>query len=103
MFEKTITNESYKMLCLLYEEYLSRRDTMPKQTAIQFDCIPDFIKIHINEFDRHSCLVELKQNNLIKLYVDGGFLLTNTAIVYMENRFKKGVSEILSFLNIVKP
>ena len=103
MFEKNITKESYKMLCLLYEEYLTRRDTMSRQTSAEFDYVPDFVKVHINEIDCHDCLIELRDNDLIKLYVDGGFLLTNTAIVHMENRFKKGISEILSFLDIIKP
>jgi len=103
VFEKIITKESYKMLCLLYEEYLVRRDTMSRQSSLEFNHVPDFVKVHIKETDCHDCLIELKDNNLIKLYVDGGFLLTDAAIVYMENRFKKGASEVLSFLNIIKP
>lgn len=99
MFEKTITKDSYKMLCLIYEEFLQRRETMSKQEAIFFNCLPDFIYEHINKLDCHDCLVELKDNDLIKLYIDGGFLLNNSAIVYMENRFKKGISEIANFIS----
>lgn len=103
MFEKTLTKDSYKLLCLLYEEYLQRHDTMSRQIAKTFNTIPDFIYEHIKKQDCYDCLYELKKNDLIKMYVDGEFILTNTAIVYMENRFKKGISELLSFLNIFKP
>lgn len=99
MFEKTITKESYKMLCLIYEEFLQRRETMSKQKATLFNFLPDFVYEHINKQDCHDCLVELKDNDLIELYVDGGFRLKNSAIVYMENRFKKGISEIANFIS----
>lgn len=99
MFEKNITKDSYKMLCLIYEEFLHRRDTMSKQEAALFDCLPDIVFEHINKQDCYSCLNELKDNDLIKLYVDDSFLLNNSAIVYMENRFKKGISEVINFIS----
>lgn len=76
---------------------------MSKQEALSFDFIPDSVYPYIDEQDCHSCLLELKENDLIKLYVDGGFILKNSAIVYMENRFKKGLSEIVDFLTSLMP
>lgn len=32
------------------------------------------------------------------MYLSGGFLLNDSAIVYMESRFKNGVKDVLSFL-----
>lgn len=99
MFELQISKDSYKFLCMLYEEYLTRRDSLSKDSAKRFYTIPDFICEHFDKSDCHSCLVELKANGFIKLYIDDGFLITDDAIVYMENRFKKGISDVADFIS----
>lgn len=103
MFEKTITKSAYKVLCLIYEEYLQRCDTMSRDSAAEFDETPDFILAYFSQDDSYSCLTELKNNGLIKMYINGSFCLTNSAIIYMENRFKNGLSELISFISSLKP
>ena len=45
-----------------------------------------------------SDLTELKNNDFIKLYIEGSFILTSNAIIYMENRFKNGLVELTDFI-----
>ena len=35
---------------------------------------------------------------MIEMYIVEGFSLTDAAIIYMENRFKNGVSEVLEYV-----
>lgn len=103
MFEKEITKQSYKFLCLLYKEYLQRCNTMSCISASVFNYVPVSIHEHISKEDCRQCLIELNDNDLVKLYVDGGFRLSSTAIVHMENRFKKDISSVVSFIaSIIK-
>ena len=99
MFEKDISLETYKFLCLVYKEYIIRCDTLPKQVAAEFPDVPEIVYEYIKKEDCHECLVELRDNGLIRLYIDDGFLLNNSAIVVMENRFKKGFSEVADFVS----
>lgn len=102
MFELPVTKESYKFLGLIYEEYLRKRDTMPKYNAVYFKEIPDFVLVHIRDFNCPDCISELKNIGFVKTDTLGGFELTDKSIVYMENRFKKGISEISDFLSSLK-
>lgn len=99
MFEKDISLNAYKLLCLIYKEYLIRCDTLPKEAAGEFLDIPETVYEYIKESDCYEYLVELKDNGLIKMSVDGSFELKNSAIVVMENRFKKGFFDVAEFLS----
>ena len=49
--------------------------------------------------DGSESLAELKRAGLIKLYLYDGFSLNDDAIIYMENRFKNGLSEVMDFIS----
>lgn len=98
MFELPITKDCYKFLCLIYQEYLQRCDTAAKENAIYFDDIPDFVFEHLKEANCPSYKNELQEIGFISTDVLGGFELEDEAIIYMENRFKKGLSEVVSII-----
>lgn len=95
-----LSKDADKTLCLIYKEYLSRRkNNVCKADASLFnsskfeELFPD-----VNMRDFMSDLTELKNNDFIKLYIEGSFILTSNAIIYMENRFKNGLVELTDFI-----
>ena len=99
MFELPITKNSYKLLKTIYEEYLRRVDEMPNSDAKVFFTIPDFIREQFPKKDYYIYINELKENEFVRLYCDGGFMLTNKAILFMENRVKSGISDVSDFIS----
>ena len=103
MFEKTITNDSYNVLCIIYEAYLQRRNNgISKNQARDFTDYELFRREYIPDIhsdDMYSAIVELKNNGYVKLYVDGGFLLSDDGIVLMENKFKNNLSDVMDFIS----
>ena len=98
-----LTNDTDKMLCLIYDEFLNRRKIgMSKLEAKSFDH-PSALQTQflqgVHEDDIHEALIELCKNNLICLYYDHGFRLEDSAIIYMENRFKNKVIETADFVS----
>ena len=51
------------------------------------------------EDDIADALTELSTNGLIKLYSDFGFLLKDSAIIYMENRLQNKVNLIFDIIS----
>lgn len=101
-----LTKDTDKMFCLIYEEYLNRRKIgFPKSSAVSFEhpealqC--DFLQ-GIHEDDIHSAIHELHRNKLIRKYVDDSFNLSDDGIIYMENRFKNGIKEVLEYISLIK-
>lgn len=95
-----LSKDADKTLCLIYKEYLSRRkNNVCKTDASLFnsskfeELFPD-----VNMRDFMSDLTELKNNDFIKLYIEGSFILNSNAIIYMENRFKNGLIELTDFI-----
>ena len=103
MSENTMTKDSYNVLCVIYKVYLQNRKLgSSKEQAHGFTDYEFFgkeylPKTHID--DIYSAIIELKNNNYIKLYVDGGFLLTDDGIALMENRFKSRLSSVMEFIS----
>ena len=105
MAEITLSKDAYKTLCLIYKEYLSRRkNNISKSSSSMFQStnfetlFPD-----VNQEDFMSDLSELKRHNFVKLYIDGSFILNSEAVVYMENRFKNGLIEVVDFISKFSP
>ena len=97
-----LTKDSDKIACLIYKEYLNKRKRgEPKSSAKHFlrnfyseinalsSWNPKDIKETINELQRAGC---------VKKYMDGGFVLLDDFIIYMENRFKNGLVEVTDFI-----
>jgi hypothetical protein len=87
---------------MIYKVYLQRRKSgMPKTEAFVLLDYDAFRNEHMPEYDRYdfaNSITELKQNQYIKMYVDGGFELTNNTIILMENRFKNGLHDVIDFI-----
>ena len=100
-----MTKDADKLLCCIYKIYLERRKSgMSKSDSKEFQ--DDFYKSdnHLSSWsddDISDTLEELKNNNHVSLFIDGSFTLENDAIIYMENRFKNGLTEVLEILSKV--
>lgn len=103
---KELTKDADKMLCEIYETYLRRRsDGMPKAAAADFSDESKLPEIHKADWlsqDGKMALRELKQAGFVSMFIYGGFSLEVSAIVYMENRFKNGLSDVLDFLGKIR-
>ncbi len=97
-----ITKDAQKVIFCLYKIYLERRKAgISKSKAVEFE--EDFYKDEksLSKLDGetiYECLIELKNNSYIKMDICGNITLLNSTIVYMENRFKKGLNEVVDFL-----
>ena len=97
-----ITKDAEKMLVALYRVYLSRRkDGQSKQEARRYNDgyfveTDPFSKMHPT--DVSDTQLELAQSGLLKVYIGGDCELTDHAIVYLENRFKNGLNEVIAFI-----
>lgn len=101
-----LTNDTHKMLCLIYNEFLNRRKIgMSKKEAKVFSH-PAILQTEflqgIHEDDIVDALTELANNGLIKLYYDCGFLLNDSAIIYMENRFSDKMDSFLEIISKIR-
>lgn len=103
MSETQLTKDTYRILCELYKIYLQRRkDGMSKSEAVYFcetQNIQNTYMPEITSDDYYDSVVELKNSGYVKMYVDGGFVLDNQAIILMENRFKNGLSDVMDFIS----
>lgn len=103
MFENSISKDSYHILCVIYKVYLQRKKSgSPKATAGFFDDYDVFRKDYapkIHADDMYSAMTELEANDLITLYIDGSFELTNDAIIKMENRFSNNLSKVMDYIS----
>lgn len=105
MSDIVLTKSADKTLCNIYKVYLERLNrSQSKSSATYFDIcnfktnFPD-----INEDDMLDDLIELENNNLVEKFIDGSFILNSNGIIYMENRFKNGLTELVDFISKLIP
>ena len=98
-----LTKDADKMICFIYKTFLQlRKSGLPKSEARQFEedyfsTNKSFSSWHPDDYD--ETITELGRAGLIKLYVTGNFELTDLGIIYMENRFKNGLTELTDFIS----
>lgn len=105
-----LTKDSDALICLLYKNYCQqRKNGVSKANArlfggsddIQKDIAPKWSFENVDETCR-----ELHNANLIGCsYYDNvaqNVWLTDNGIIYMENRFKDGLKEVLDYLGKIK-
>lgn len=101
-----LTKEADKLICLIYKDYLNRRESgMSKSSAKSYaerSDWPESLTEGFSDDDVRDTLRELKNNGLTRNYLYGGFALTDQGIVYMEQRFPDGVAQILDWLGKIK-
>lgn len=98
-----LTKDADKMICCIYKTFLQQRKSgVPKSSARRFPLeyfkSEEKLSSWLSE-DLDETLLELKRADLVKMYIDGNFDLTDSGIIYMENRFKNGLNEVVDFIS----
>ena len=99
----TLTKASDKFLCLVYAIFLKRvKNGTPRSDAMEFyiseswrsELFPD-----LSDSDYRDILHELSEAFAVESDMAGNFSLSHSALVYMENRFKTGLKEVLDYVS----
>lgn len=98
-----LTKDADKVICCIYKEYLERRKSgMSKAESKEFDG-NFYLNVKTlskwNSADVSDTLQELHDKKYIKKNILGDFSLLDDSVVYMENRFKNGLSEVMDFIS----
>lgn len=97
-----LTKDADLLACCIYKEYLERRKNgISKRSANTFhvDFKEKASKIASWSIDDYLfTLGELRRAGLVRSYIDGTVAITDTFIIYMENRFKNNIIEITDFI-----
>lgn len=102
-----LTKDAEKMICVLYRDYLEKRnDGIPKSKAISFGSSHN---IHQKLFpnmvfeDVDDTCRELSRAKLLNCFwadnIAYNVALSDSGIVYMENRFKNNILKITDFIS----
>lgn len=98
-----LTKDGDKVICYIYKDYLkSRQDGVPKYQARRFSREYHLHHKSLSKWivdDFRNAKYELGNNNLIQIWINGSFDLTDDGIIYMENRFKNNLAELTDFIS----
>lgn len=105
-----ITKDSDALICLLYKQYCqNRKDGISKSNAKMFGSskeIQSAIAPKWSFDDVDETCRELHRANLIGCFYADNVVyqcwLSDNGIVYMENRFKDGLTSVLDYLEKIK-
>lgn len=100
-----LTKDADKLSCCIYKQYLEKR----KSGKSKFDSKNFYDNFYVNDKhigdwipdDVQETLLELHKAKYLRLDIAGNFILEDTMIIYMENRFKNGLLEVLDILSKV--
>lgn len=104
--EINLSRDADKLLCVLYKSFLEKRKSgLSKSDAKSFgsshDIHEELLATWIFEDVDDTCR-ELSQNGFLDCFwaddIAYHVWLSDQAVVYMENRFKNGLSEVIGFL-----
>lgn len=106
MSEIEITKESDTLICVLYKEYLQRRKNgVPKSKAVSFgdsSSVKTLLLPKWNTADIDEACHELDDAGLLHCFFAdceaSEISISNTGIVYMEQRFSKNISSVFNYL-----
>lgn len=97
-----LTKDADKLLCIIYKEYLSRRKSGMTKTQARYFGDPDswgeISSVDDDLSETKETIAEIARAGLARMFIGGGFELNDTAIIYMENRFPNGLTEVLAWL-----
>ena len=110
MFEIKLTKDSDALICAIYKEYLQRRkDGIPKGKAKSLGSAEDIQRTIVPKWqlgDVEDALWELDRTDLMVCQPGDNTVyyatLDNNGIIYMENRFKNGLSDVLGYIEKIK-
>ena len=96
-----LTRDAEKLVAVLYKSYLEKRKAGESKSDAKL-CDPDEVRNQYlpkeNPDDFAETLNEVFRVFPCKRFIDGGFVISDSLIVYMENRFRNGLIDIASFL-----
>ena len=102
-----LSKDARKLLRTLHTTYRARMKsgmTKPNARDFQFDKMMEIRKtLGWSQDDLLDTERELRNAGFIKPYMHGACRLENPAIVYMGNRWKRFVSELLDIVSKLKP
>lgn len=102
-----LTKDADKLACSMYKSYLEKRKSgMNKVNSRHFE--PGEIRTYRlcsnwSVSDIKSTVAELSRADLGTMYYNGGFMANDKFIIYMENRFKSGLLEVVDFISKLIP
>lgn len=110
MSDINLTKDSDALICAIYKEYLRSREAGKTKTDAKSIGSAEFIQKEIvpnwNLGDVEETCWELHRSGLLTCYPadDTVYMsfLSDSGIIYMENRFKEGISEVLGYIEKVK-
>ncbi len=98
-----LTKDADILICSIYAEYMKRvKNNISKIEANNFNSrlfLSNKVlsKCNPNDLELIS-LEELRVKKLVSCDILGNFELTSNGIIYMENRFKEGLSQVIDYL-----
>lgn len=97
-----LTKDADKFLCKVYKAYLEKRKNgIDKRKAKTFPIaaiLKKELSLPYSIEDIGSFVSELNSVSFVKQHMYYGFELHDKAIVYMENRFKNGLKDVIDYL-----
>ena len=101
-----LTKDADKLICLIYKDFLTRRKNgVSKGAARDFpepSQLPAAFLSELSVEDISETLLELKKAGFVKVFIYGDFQLEDSGIIYMEQRFPNGISQVLDWMGKVK-
>ena len=95
-----LTKDAKKVICAAYAVYLEKRKLGVSKSSAKTVQREDVLK-HLPGMslqDYSETRSEIKRALVCTTYCNGSFVLPDSAIIYMENRYKNGLKDVLSFL-----
>lgn len=96
-----LTKDAEKLVAAAYKEYLEKRKSGVDKSSAKLCQCADMMQKYFPESslqDYKETAAELCRAFGCSMFMNGSFLLNDAAITYMENRFKNGAKDTLSFL-----
>lgn len=102
-----LTNDADKVICCIYKIFLQKRKNgIDKSDARRFklDTLKGEHKLSSwSDSDLTDALMELIRSKLVDANLGATFKLSDLGIVYMENRFKNGLNDVVDFISKLLP
>lgn len=102
-----LTKDAEKLICVMYKRYLEKRSSGISKSESNY--FGDTHTVHESFFPREpfddidDSVWELKRTNFISGDYGDNILseisITSAGLIYMENRFKNGIKDVLTFLS----
>lgn len=103
MADFEMSKNAEKLLCTLYKVYLERRKSGLSKSQARYFGLGEIAglakQLKWNVDDTEDAARELGNVGALDLYMQCSGSLEDKAIIYMENRFKNGLVDVLAFLS----